>query len=110
MGAHQMRKNKKQSRATKYRWNRMVESLEDRTLFSVFFVDSTATPGGNGADLQHPFTTITQAADVAQAGDTVMIRGGEYHETLAPGHDGTIGNPITFEPYNNEKVTLSAGD
>jgi hypothetical protein len=66
----------------------------------------------NGADtnagtLARPFKTIRQAAQVAQAGDVVQVRAGTYRETVVPKNDGVAGRPIVFQPYQNEKVTIS---
>src|SRR5258706_2067191 len=87
----------------------VTESLEPRQLLSNYFVavnGSNANPG----TLAQPFATIQQAANVAQAGDTVYIRGGTYRETVTPAHSGTAAAPIIFEPYNGESVTVSGAD
>jgi hypothetical protein len=85
------------------------ESLEPRVLLSSYFV-STSGDDGNPGTLGAPFRTIQQAANVADAGDTVFIRGGTYRETVRPAHLGTSSNPITFAPYDNETVTVSGAD
>ena len=71
------------------------ESLEPRLLLSSYFV-STSGDDGNPGTLGAPFRTIQQAANVADAGDTVFIRGGTYRESVRPAHSGTASNPITF--------------
>lgn len=65
---------------------------------------------GNAGTLAAPFATIQHAADVAQAGDTVFVRGGTYRETITPAHSGSANAPIIFEPYNGETVTISGAD
>jgi regulation of enolase protein 1 (concanavalin A-like superfamily) len=91
-----------------------VEGLERRILLSTYYVDSK--PGDNGANsnpgtsLSAPFLTIQQAANVAQPGDTVDILAGIYRETVTPAHSGTSTAPITFQPYNNQKVVISGAD
>src|SRR6185312_17052188 len=57
-----------------------------------------------------PFQTIQHAANLAQPGDTVFIRGGTYRETVVPAHSGMAGAPIVFEPYQNEKVLIDGAD
>ena len=88
----------------------VTEALERRQLFSnTWFV----SPGGantNAGTISAPFQTIQQAANVAQPGDTVMIRGGIYHETVTPVSSGTAAAPITYEAYNNESVTIDGAD
>ena len=47
---------------------------------------------------------------MAQAGDTVLICGGTYHETVTPANSGSIGAPITYEPYNGQHVVVDGAD
>jgi hypothetical protein len=81
-----------------------LEALENRLVPTTFFVLSGAT--GNGSQ-STPFGTIQQAADVVQAGDTVMIEKGTY-----AGFDvqtsGTASAPITFEAAPGATVTINA--
>lgn len=58
----------------------------------------------------HPFATISRAAEVAQAGDTVIIHEGTYRETVTPQHDGTATKPIVYKAAEGENVTISAFD
>ncbi len=62
----------------------------------------------NNGTLAAPYKTITKAANVAQAGDTVHIRAGTYEETLRPANSGRNNQPITFQSYRDEKVVISA--
>lgn len=64
----------------------------------------------NNGSIFAPFRTLAKASAVAQAGDTVIVREGTYHETLTPQNDGTETNPITFKAAEGEKVVLSAAD
>ena len=57
-----------------------------------------------------PLKTIQKAASLATAGDTVFIRAGTYRETVIPAHSGSGGAPITYMPYNNEKVVIDGAD
>ena len=62
-----------------------------------------STTGGNdttgNGSLGNPYQTIQKAANVAQAGDNVYVRGGTYRETVTLSNSGTSGSPITFQPY-----------
>ena len=66
----------------------------------------------NGNDSNDGRTTTTawkhiqKACDSAQAGTTVYIRGGTYHENLTIKAVGTAINPILFSNYNSEIVVL----
>ena len=55
-----------------------------------------------------PYLTLAKAANVAMAGDIVIIHAGTYEETLTPANSGTSGNPITFKGAAGEKVIISA--
>src|SRR5688500_14022654 len=74
------------------------ETLESRVLLSTYYV-STQGDDTNAGSLDHPFRTIRRAADFASPGDTVLIRGGTYRETVRPARSGTSSEPIVFKPY-----------
>ncbi|WP_235886391.1 carbohydrate binding domain-containing protein [Paenibacillus cymbidii] len=97
-----------------------IGTLLGLTVFaSAFALSGTSDASGttyyvspSGSDSQAgtigaPFLTIGKAAATAQAGDTVSIRGGTYRETVKPSHSGTAGNPIRYEAYSGETVTVS---
>ncbi|WP_414858888.1 right-handed parallel beta-helix repeat-containing protein, partial [Paenibacillus sp. Soil787] len=77
---------------------------------TVFYVATNGSDSNDGISLSAPFQTIQKAASVAQAGDTVNIRGGTYRETVAPVNSGTAGNTIKFQNYNGEAVAVSGAD
>jgi len=56
-----------------------------------------------------PFKTLKKAAEVAEAGDTVIVREGIYRETLKPKNDGLPNAPITFKA-EGDNVVISAND
>ena len=107
---------------------RVKEVFESRTYFSslqeemeVYSIPKAKTTGktyhvaqtlmasdaNNGSEAL-PFATIQKAADIAKAGDTVIIHEGTYRETVTPKNDGTVFAPITFIAAEGEKVTISA--
>ena len=57
-----------------------------------------ATDGSdtNDGSLNAPFKTFQKAAETLQPGDTCIIRGGTYHETLTP-RSGEAESPITYK-------------
>ena len=85
------------------------EELESRVLMSTYYV-STGGSDSNAGSLARPFRTIQRAANLAQPGDTVLVRAGTYRETVRPLRSGSGSKPITFAAYNNEKVTVSGAD
>jgi len=66
---------------------------------------------GNNADagtLLKPFLTIQKGLSVANAGDTVFVKGGIYQEYVSFPKSGTIGNPIVLKNYAQDIVTIDA--
>ena len=53
---------------------------------------------------------MTSGVAAAQAGDTVMIRGGTYQEKLAPPRSGSPDKHIIIKNYPGETHTLSNVD
>lgn len=69
--------------------------------------------GGNDANpgtLASPLATIQAAVDRLQPGDTGLVRGGTYRETVTFPRSGTAAQPITLKAYRNERVTVSGCD
>jgi hypothetical protein len=73
------------------------------TTFYVATTGSDTNPGTQTA----PFATLQHAADVAAAGDTVLVRQGVYNALLTPTHSGNLAQgPITFASYPGELATI----
>ncbi|NIP93588.1 MAG: hypothetical protein GWO24_09075, partial [Akkermansiaceae bacterium] len=77
--------------------------------------DLFVSPDGDDASpgtIAAPFATVQRAAETAQPGDTLFLRGGTYRERVdfssGEGNSGTPGNEIVVKPYAGEPVTLSA--
>lgn len=52
-----------------------------------------------------PLATLAKACEVAQSGETIVLRGGTYREVLRPTNDG-----VTVRAMRGERVTLSGAD
>src|SRR5690242_11544121 len=52
-----------------------VELLESRTLLSTYYVSTSGSDSADGQSLSSAFKTIQQAANRAEPGDTVLVRG-----------------------------------
>jgi parallel beta-helix repeat protein len=61
---------------------------------------------GPGTQAQ-PYCTISEAAAVATAGQTVLVSSGTYSENVTPRLSGTSGNPITFQAASGATVTVT---
>ncbi|MFC5713655.1 right-handed parallel beta-helix repeat-containing protein [Thalassorhabdus alkalitolerans] len=70
----------------------------------------------NGSDFadgtkQNPFLTISKAASVAQAGDTVIVHKGEYREWVKPKFAGLSEyRRITYQAAEGEKVVIKGSE
>ncbi len=71
-----------------------------------YYVDCKAGKAGKGSQ-QAPFLTISQAADIAVAGDEVIILPGLYPENVNPVHSGTKANPILYRAEKKGTVTIT---
>ena len=65
-----------------------------------------ANPGTKAA----PFKTAGQACAIARPGDTVLLGGGTYRETLRPQQSGAAGRLIRFVALPGQQVTLSGAN
>jgi len=72
---------------------------------NTYYVATTGSDSNPGTQSQ-PFRTIQKAANVVSAGDTVLVRGGTYSETVTLARSGTVDNYITFKPFGTESVIL----
>ncbi len=55
-----------------------------------------------------PFRTINRAAEMAKAGDTVIVGPGRYHEYVIVPNSGTPDKPITFRASGEGETIVSA--
>src|SRR6202008_541842 len=66
----------------------------------VAFYVSTTGSDSNPGTISSPWRTIQHAANSVQAGDTVYVRGGVYHESVSISVSGAVvAGPITFQTY-----------
>lgn len=77
---------------------------------TMYYVSPSGNDGNPGTASQ-PFKTIQKGADVAQAGDMVVVKAGTYWERVTINNSGVSGKPITIigEPGaiidGNRKIT-----
>ena len=74
-----------------------------------YFVSAAGDDSFSGT-IEAPFKTISMAAKLAAAGDSVFVREGVYKERLRPQNSGQAGKYILFSNYENEKVVIDAQD
>jgi hypothetical protein len=75
---------------------------------TTYYVSTAGNDASNGTSLGSSFATVAKAVSLAQAGDTILVRGGTYSlsNTLALTAAGTSAAPITVANYNNETPIL----
>lgn len=66
----------------------LLLAMSSLLLSQEWYVDAQAEAPGDGSEAS-PWTTLAQAAAVAEAGDTVYVAAGVYRETLRPANSGT---------------------
>ncbi len=71
---------------------------------------SPAGSDTNAGTLAAPFQTLARASTNLNAGDSLLLRGGTYRETLQFPRSGLRENPIVVTAYHAEPVTISGCD
>lgn len=73
---------------------------------ATMFVATTGNDSTGDGSIGNPYLTITNGLTKLSAGDTLFIRGGNYHEKLDLATDGASNSVITVSGYSNETVRL----
>ena len=76
---------------------------------NTFYVSPLGDDTWSGTQTR-PFRTIQHAAELLHAGDSCVLRAGQYEETVRPVNSGAAGAPITFRAYEGETVTITGAD
>ncbi|MCG6187586.1 right-handed parallel beta-helix repeat-containing protein [Maribellus maritimus] len=71
---------------------------------------STIGNNQNKGNLDSPFRTIQKGADLAQAGDTVLVMGGVYRERVSPVRGGSKQAPIVYIAEPGKRVFIKGSD
>jgi hypothetical protein len=76
---------------------------------ATYYVSPRGNDGntGLGPEDGKSLRTIQAAVNKMQPGDTCLVRGGVYRETVTFPRSGTADKPITIKPYRNEKALVS---
>ena len=71
------------------------------------------SPQGSDAafgTLTRPFRTISKATSLMKPGDTCIVNGGVYRETVRPSSSGTFKKPLRFVAQDGESVIISGSE
>jgi pectin methylesterase-like acyl-CoA thioesterase len=77
---------------------------------ATYYVSPKGDDVNRGTSLKAPLRTIQQAINAARPGDTILVRGGIYRETVSTPRSGTSRARISIKNYNDEVVTVSGTD
>lgn len=73
---------------------------------------ATSGSNSNSGSITHPWSTISYAVGSSsgvQPGDTILVRAGNYPETVNPSSSGAAGSHIVVKNYPGETVNLNPG-
>ena len=77
---------------------------------ATLYVATNGNDSNTGLTENEPLRTIGRAANIAQAGDTIYIRGGIYPIQVAFTRSGTNNQPITWTSYPGETAILDGSN
>ena len=92
----------------------LIATSASATTYYVDTNNGTASDSNSGAEAS-PWKTIGKANSTLQAGDTVLIKAGNYPttssntNTVSPSRTGTSTSPITYQNYGTDVVTITNG-
>ena len=84
------------------------QSLAAKTL--VVDNQSPTADDSNPGTETRPLKTIDAAAQLAEPGDTVLVRAGVYRERVAPARGGTAEAPIVYQAAPGERVEVKGSE
>ncbi len=79
------------------------------TRAETYYVATNVSDENPGSEAK-PFRTVAKGADVARAGDTILVRGGVYSEHVVMRFSGQEGKPIVLKNYPDEKPVIQPGE
>jgi parallel beta-helix repeat protein len=74
---------------------------------STLYVGGAGCSDSGPGTQDQPFCTISKAASVATAGQTVLVSSGTYQENVTPANSGMSGSPITFQAAPGAAATIT---
>lgn len=83
----------------------LLSSYVTASTGNTIYVSTTGDNRNSGSQSQ-PLRSIQRAIDIAQAGDTIYVRGGTYHEALLITKSGTAQRPLRLYAFPGELPVL----
>jgi parallel beta-helix repeat protein len=76
---------------------------------TTYYVATTGNDTNPGT-LERPWQKIGKAASTMVAGDSVLVRGGVYFESVNPAQSGSESDPIAYAAYDTESVFVDGSE
>ncbi len=79
----------------------------------IYVVDQNHPRAADNEDngtFEEPFLTISRAAQLAKAGDTVLVYAGVYRERVAPAYGGEKGRPVVYISAPDQEVYIKGSN
>lgn len=76
---------------------------------NTYCVSTKGSDKKSGSEAE-PLRTVQKAADIARAGDTILVRGGVYREHLVLRFSGQKGKPIMLKNHPGERAVIQPGE
>ncbi len=73
------------------------------------YVSGNVLRSGDGS-MEHPFKTIQEAANIARAGDAVLVAPGIYREWVRPAHSGTETDRIRYVSTSKGEAVITGAE
>ena len=75
----------------------------------IYYVDAKVKRSGDGSK-EHPFKFINEAANLAKAGDEVLVFPGVYRESVNPKNAGLSNKPIVYRSVESRKAIITGAE
>jgi hypothetical protein len=76
---------------------------------SAYFVDAAKGDDRNAGSKDEPFKTVAHGLSRLKAGETLVLRGGTYHECVVVALQGKPDSPVVVRSYPGELAVLDGG-
>lgn len=77
---------------------------------ATYYVANNGSDGNTGTSINAPMRTIHRAMSKVSPGDTILVRGGVYRESIYADRGGIAGNPVTVSAYQDEVPVIKGSE
>lgn len=87
----------------------LLMSMASAVFAETYCVATSGSDENPGSEAK-PLRTIQKAADMARAGDTILVSGGVYREAVVLRFSGHEGRPVVLKNYPGEEPVIQPGE